>query len=100
MVMSTAMMRFFVMFMVLARQCSARLPPVAHRGVPEARLIPSERRGKGSRSFWRSALLLALRAPAKAGHYVRDHTLALLQGVRSPAACGASASPRSAPHSH
>ena len=29
----------------------AGLPPLAHRRVPEARLIPSERRGKGSRSI-------------------------------------------------
>src|SRR5258708_32917550 len=34
-----------------SRAATARLPPVAHRRVPEARQIPGERRGKGSRSI-------------------------------------------------
>src|SRR5258705_13498840 len=34
-----------------SRATVARLLPVAHRRVPEARQIPSERRGKGSRSI-------------------------------------------------
>src|SRR6266576_3304898 len=41
-------------------KCSAaRLPPLAHQRVPEARPNPSERRGKASRSFpdrWRARL--------------------------------------------